>query len=290
MSVRDPQFYAAWKDEAHAVHFDGLRYIPTPLLVRRWEGFNEVRLLGELLRREPTLTVLEIGCATGEMFRYVSRRHPRATYIGTDISEPAINRAKEKFGARGRFILTDPSLATLDDLKPDIVFCRDVLQHQTEPWTFLRRLYGLAGKALVMRIRTRDKGATEYNAELSCQYHAGSWVPFIMVNVDELVETLSTSFTPPPSRIALVKDYIVLGGHHGRFVPKDCYDVATGTAETAMLVEKSRGDGRAPNVEISARADGEQTPGWLRMQLASRLSSKLVRGFVGRRYAGRTWW
>ena len=290
MTVRDPQFYAAWKDEAHAVHFDGLRSLPTALLVRRWEGFNEVRLLGELLRREPTLTVLEIGCATGEMFRYVSRRHPRATYIGADISEPAVARAKEKFGTRARFVLTDPSLAALDGLKPDIVFCRDVLQHQTEPWAFLQRLYRLAGSALVMRIRTRDRGATEYNAEVSCQYHAGSWVPFIMLNVDELVETLSTTFTPPPSRIALVKDYIVLGGYHARFVPKDCYEAATGTAETAMLVEKSRGQGGPPKVEISVRADGEQTPGWSKMQRASRWSSKLIRGVVGRGYAGRTWW
>jgi hypothetical protein len=220
----------------------------------------------------------------------VSRRHPRATYIGTDISEPAINRAKEKFGARGRFILTDPSLAALDGLRPDVVFCRDVVHHQTEPWPFLQGLYRRAGQALVMRIRTRDHGATEYNVERSCQYHADSWVPFIMLNVDELVETLSTSFAPPPSRITLVKDYVVFGGHHGRFLPKDCYEAATGTAETALLVEKSRGEGARPTVEVSARVDGEQTPGWSWVQRACRVSSMLVRGLVGRRYAGRTWW
>src|SRR5438477_2821761 len=177
MSVRKPELYTSWNQEGHAVHFDGLRFIPTPLLARRWEGFNEVRMLGALLRREPGLTVLEIGCATGEMYRYVSRRHRQATYIGADISEPAVARAREKFGAHARFIVTDPSLAALDGLVPDIVFCRDVLQHQTEPWAFLERLYRLAGRYLIMRIRTRDRGATEYDPERSCQYHAGSWVP-----------------------------------------------------------------------------------------------------------------
>src|SRR5437773_1990024 len=238
MTVRDPRFYAAWKEEEHAVHFDGLRFIPTPLLVRRWEGFNEIRLLADLLRREPRATVLEVGCATGEMYRYVARRHPAATYIGADISEPAIARAREKFGARARFIVTDPALAALDGLAPDIVFCRDVLHHQTEPWPFLERLYRLAGHALVMRTRTRDKGETEYTAELSCQYHAGGWVPFVILNVDELAETVSSTFRPAPAQITPVKDPIVLGGQHGRFLPKDCYEPATGTAETAMLLVK----------------------------------------------------
>lgn len=290
MSVRNPEFYTSWKEEGHAVHFDGLRFIPTPLLVRRWEGFNEVRMLGALLRQEPRLTILEIGCATGEMFRYVSSRHPQATYIGADISEPAVARAREKFGARARFIVTDPALAALDGLKPDIVFCRDVLQHQTEPWAFLERLYRLAGRFLIMRIRTRDHGATEYNPDVSCQYHAGSWVPFIMLNVDELVETLGTRFEPRPARIELVKDPVVFGGQHWRFVPKDCYEAATGTAETAMLLVKGAAGGEPPAVQISIRRDGEQTPRWYIMQRACRLSSMAVRGMVGRRYAGRTWW
>jgi SAM-dependent methyltransferase len=290
MSVRNPELYTSWNREGHAAHFDGLRFIPTPLLVRRWEGFNEVRMLGALLRREPRLTVLEIGCATGEMYRYVSSRHRQATYIGADISEPAAARAREKFGARARFIVTDPSLAALDGLTPDVVFCRDVLQHQTEPWTFLERLYRLAGRYLIMRIRTRDRGATEYDPERSCQYHVGSWVPFIMLNVDELVETLATRFRPTPSRIELVKAPIVLGGHQGRLVPKDCYETATGTAETAMLLAKGSGDDGKPTVSISVRLDGEQTPGWHRMQRACRLSSMLVRGIVRRGYTGRTWW
>ena len=290
MSVRNPELYTSWKEEGHAVHFDGLRFVPTRLVVRRWEGFNEVRMLGEALRREPRLTVLEIGCATGEMFRYVSRRHPQATYIGADISEPAVLRAREKFGPRGRFIVTDPSLAALDGLAPDIVFCRDVLQHQTEPWTFLERLYRLAGRMLIMRVRTRDHGATEYDPERSCQYHAGSWVPFIMLNVDELIDTLSTRFQPTPSRIELVKDPVVFGGHLWRYVPKDCYEAATGTAETAMLLVKGLGAGDKPAVSIAVRPDGEQTPGWSRMQRACRLTSMLVRGIVRRGYAGRTWW
>lgn len=290
MSVRNPEFYTSWKEEGHAVHFDGLRFIPTPLLVRRWEGFNEVRMLGALLRQEPRLTVLEIGCATGEMSRYVSSRHPQATYIGADISEPAVARAREKFGARARFIVTDPALAALDGLQPDIVFCRDVLQHQTDPWAFLDRLYRLAGRFLIMRIRTRDRGATEYNPEVSCQYHAGSWVPFIVLNVDEVVETVGKRFAPPPARIELVKDPVVFGGQHGRFVPKDCYEAATGTAETAMLLVKGTAGGGPPAVQVSTRPDGEQTPRWFLMQRACRLSSMLVRGVVRSRYVGRTWW
>src|SRR5437773_6725597 len=185
MTVRDPRFYAAWKEEEHAVHFDGLRFIPTPLLVRRWEGFNEIRLLADLLRREPRATVLEVGCATGEMYRYVARRHPAATYIGADISEPAIARAREKLGARARFIVTDPALAALDGLAPDIVFCRDVLHHQTEPWPFLERLYRPAGRGPPPCARSRAKGETGCSPAPSCERPAGGRGPLSILNFHE---------------------------------------------------------------------------------------------------------
>ena len=94
----------------------------------------------------------------------------------------------------------------------------------------------------------------------------------------------------PAGTTVPVSELVAVIGKRGRYVPKDCYDPATGTAETAMLLVKGDGSGSAPTVQVSTRLDGEQTPGWWRMQLACRLASKAVRGVVGRRYTGRTWW
>lgn len=283
------RFYTSWTEQEHAVHFDGLRYVPSWLLQRRLEGFNEIQLLREVLAPGRPITILEIGCATGELFRYVRRRHPGVAYIGADISQPAIARAQEKFGDRGRFVVTDPELGALDGTKAEVVFSRDVVHHQTNPWSFLERLYRLAGEALIVRLRTRDRGPTETDPEKSCQFHAGHWIPYIIMSCDELIETVR-AFRPAPARVRLLKDLVVLGGVQGRYLPKACYDALTGTAESALLLVKTTGEGPQTMVEVEVRPDGERSPGWSRLKWACRLGSMAVRGVVGRGYRGRTRW
>ena len=112
-----------------------------------------------------------------------------------------------------------------------------VIQHQADPFTFLKELYGLCARSMILRLRTRDVGESVLDPQLSCQYAYGTWVPFIVLNCDEVVSEL-TRLEPRPARIKLVKDYVVLGSLNGRFLPKSCYEESTGTAVTALLVEK----------------------------------------------------
>jgi len=248
-------FYDAWKSEAHVQLFDIWSRAPLFVLRERYERFNEVKLLNASIDgHKQSFAMLEVGCATGEFYRYFASRHPKASYIGCDISGAAIKRAQEKYKAPDRFMQTDKELSGVAERKPDVVFCRDVILHQTDPFVFLRRLYDLAQRLLILRLRTRDVGVTEKDPEKSCQLNYGVWAPYIVINSMELLNTVK-GFTPRPKVVRLTKHYMVLGGQHARYLPKDCYFKETGTAESALLIEKGPGAGDIEVVEETAPED-----------------------------------
>ena len=216
-----PSDYEAWNSPTHAEEFDNFRFVPTFVLKGIYERFNEVHLLREVAKDMPAgFSLLEVGCATGELYRYSSAQFRNAvTYTGCDISRPAIERARSKFPKGASFRLIDEELSAVREMKADIVFCRDVVHHQTDPFAFLRKLYGLCTRSMVLRIRTRDVGESVLDPELSCQYAYGTWVPFIVLNCDEVISEL-TQMEPRPARIKLIKDYVVLGGLMGDSSPK----------------------------------------------------------------------
>jgi hypothetical protein len=59
-------------------------------------------------------------------------------------------------------------------------------------------------------------------------------MPYIIINVDELVAAIRTD--APQAEIRIIRHRSVLGGQLHRFVPKDCYLAETGTAESAVGV------------------------------------------------------
>jgi len=236
------KWYTDWQSRDHAISFDFRHTLADRNLVCNYESFNDVRLLTERVDRQRELVLLEVGCATGDFYRYLSLKFPRILYYGLDISEPAIRRAQEKF-PRGRFAVTEPDSKLLDAAdnmgmphRAEIVYAKDVVHHQTRPLEFLSELLDAAGEALILRCRTRDVGETEYDPEQSCQYHYGGWMPYIVSNLDELISHIRGQ--APEAEIVVYRHRMVLGGQHNRCLPKDCYLKETGTAETAVGVFK----------------------------------------------------
>lgn len=263
-------FHDAWKAEGHVQLFDVWSRAPLSVLRDRFERCNEVKLLNAAVDEWTSVfSILEVGCATGEFYRYFRSRHSRASYVGCDISEAAIRRAQEKYPAHGRFVHTDEQLRAVSGLRPDVIFCRDVILHQPDPFAFLCRLYDLTQKFLILRLRTRDVGATEMDPEKSCQLNYGIWAPFIVLNCQELLKEIE-QFSLRPGRIHLAKHYMVLGGQHARYLPKGCYLKETGTAESALLIEKGNGNSTCTVQE-------EAMPENLSLSLKSKILFKLFR-------------
>ena len=111
-------------------------------------------------------------------------------YRGCDISQVAIEAARKKY-PRLDFVVTDIGLNKIEGFNPDFIFSRDVILHQEDPFKFLRRICDMAKKGVFLRLRTRDKGKTVLDSELSCQISYGEWIPYIIINCDELVSFLN---------------------------------------------------------------------------------------------------
>ena len=232
------RWYSDWQDGEHAAHFDGRSSLPGRMLARNYESFSDVRLLNERLTLPAQL--LEVGCATGEFYRYLRSKHPGLGYTGVDISRSALERARQKY-PQGRFFESDPDASLRQNLERlrlparwEIVYSKDVLHHQTDPYGFLAQLLEASTRCLILRTRTRDRGSSVLDAELSCQYHYRGWMPYLVLNLDELVDRIRQA--APEAEILVSRSYQVLGGVENRFLPKECYLPETGTAETAVGV------------------------------------------------------
>lgn len=235
----DP-WYVDWQDPSHVRQLDGRSTLPGRCLIRNFKHFNDVRLLSDRLRALRSTSLLEVGCATGEFYRYLRLCHPGVAYTGLDICRLAILRAREKYPA-GRFFVTDPAKPLPEALRDHrlspswpLVYSKDVMHHQTDPFGFLAQLLEICSDSLILRTRTRDKGPTVLDPEQSCQYHYRGWMPFIVLNVEELIGEIRRQ--APESEIVLIRHPMILGGRENRFLPKDCYLPETGTAETAVAI------------------------------------------------------
>lgn len=161
---------SAWDSPAHAQEYDYLAAAPRWLRKRFYERFNEIKALPEHVS-----SIIEVGCATGELARYLLDRYPGVRYTGFDVSLASIQRAREKCPAQficGHF--------QDYDLHAELVICRDVVHHQPDPWKFLTDLYAITEQMLIVRLRT---GPRTYQ---SSQRLYGHTVPYWIVSKADL--------------------------------------------------------------------------------------------------------
>jgi SAM-dependent methyltransferase len=273
-------YIETWKSDLHITAYDSKMFFPSFLLDGIYGILNEFRLIERFIPKNGRARLLEIGCATGELHRYFKRAFPRVAYTGADVSDVAVARAQEKY-PDGDFVVTDFALSQVKDSAPDYLLARDVVLHQERPFEFLELLCSIPTKGLFVRLRTRDRGASVLDVEKSCQILSGTWIPFMILNCDELVERLRS--LDRVARVVMVKNYMPLGGKHHRYLPKDCYLESTGTAETALYIELAPKP--APlQLIVEERSDDAPLP------LLYRVSHKLAQRLIPRGYRARVWW
>ena len=191
--------FSAWYDKEHAIVLDKLSAFPSILIKHHYDS------------------------------------------LGFDISIPAIKRAKLRFPRNKFFLLKSKEIFKIKSNfgKANLVWARDVVLHQKNPYKFINFLLDLSSEAVVMKLRTRDNGKTFYDVKNSCQLHWNKhWAPYIVLNTKELINKISSN--KEVNRIYISRNYQVLGGHNYRYLPKDLYYLKSKTAETSILVLKGK--------------------------------------------------
>lgn len=230
--------YIGWDTEEHLSEFNFWNNLSNYEFNFRWGSFIENQVLIERLKRGDTL--LEVGCATGTTVRWLKNNNKikNIEYLGIDLSDTAIKKA------RSLHQNIDFRKVDLGPLKEyynsfDYVFSRDTLMHQEKPFEFLEELINCATKSIILRIRTRDNGVTDFNYKNSCQLHYDNfWMPYIVINIDELINFFKKFKII--KNIEINRSYEVLGGNVKRYLPKDLYFKGAGGAETTLVINLNR--------------------------------------------------
>ena len=233
-------FYAAWKKKDHGEIFDVWNSMSKSYFKFVFGCYYENKYLINYLKKNPNLSLLDVGCATGYLLRFLKLKKVSVDYFGVDISDSCLKKAQDIYGKNCFTKISDQNLAQqLDGKNYDIVYSRDTVLHQPEPLKFLRGLIDVTKNTLILRVRTRDLGSTIYDPEFSCKLESGdTWVPYIVINYDELIKFFKDlSFV---KKIIVNKSYTILGGQHSRFLDKALYLKKTGTAETTMIISIDR--------------------------------------------------
>ncbi len=75
--------------------------------------------------------VLDVGCGTGEITARLAGKFEHASFVGIDLEEPHLARARERcaaFGSRVRFQIGDALALPFSGASFDLVVCRHLLQ------------------------------------------------------------------------------------------------------------------------------------------------------------------
>lgn len=232
--------YEGWGTESHRKTFDVWNKKTDFDFMYSYGCFAEQIYLQEAMQKLEDPSILDVGCATGTTYRFLKNvnKSGKFKYTGIDLSQPAINRARGLYENIDFRTKEHENILEFVGRRFDIVYSRDTILHQVHPYDFLKQLLDAAGQFLIVRLRTRDHGATVTDVEISCQMHYDNfWMPYIVLNIDELIDFLKNY--PRTSKITLNRSYEVLGGQNFRFLPKELYLTKTGGAETSVIVNLS---------------------------------------------------
>lgn len=227
-------YLKAWNNSDHPFAYDFWNKISKSYFNYMLSSFEENKFLINFINKIPNTSILDYGCSSGYIKKFINLNSKKKfKYNGVDISRASIQLAKKNYGEKYFFTVDEFNTKKNEDKKFDLVYSRDTVLHQKNPWEFLDKLISHTNNTIILRLRTRDKGDTILDIEKSCQLSPGeNWVPYIILNYQELIEYLKNKNF---KLIQTNRSYMKLGGEHSRFLDKSLYLEETATAETAIM-------------------------------------------------------
>lgn len=108
--------------------------------------------LADVVRQSECETLLDAGCGEGFVVDFLTRTIPDLKVTGVDVSEEAIEYAKEHFGDNARFRTGSVYKLPFSDRSFDAVLCSEVLEHLDDPNRAVSELKRVARSHVIITV------------------------------------------------------------------------------------------------------------------------------------------
>ena len=257
--MEDIKNYEGWDTKEHLDVFNRWNKLSNKTFNFIYSNFQENRYLLDILQKKRAKNIIDIGCATGTTYRLIDNKINEKffNYKGYDISKTAVNFAKNFHNKNFFYNIEDSNYENLPSDEREIIYTRDTIMHQVDPFDFLKKLISLTSKFLIIRLRTRDNGKTEWDISRSKQRHYDKyWMPYIVININELVDLLLNY--RKPKCIKINRSYLTLGGETGKYLPEDLFYSHAGGSETSVCIEYDQNINIEPKIDYTEILEGQK--------------------------------
>jgi len=136
----------------------------------------------------PGAKVLDVGCASGGFFNIMRSYEPHIEYTGVDLSERAVELAKERY-PEATFIVTEGFELFFANNTFDVVHCTSVFNNEPNYQAMLREMYRVSNRFVLVDIRLLKGIGRQAESVYNIQFNSEgveAKVPYVVNDADEV--------------------------------------------------------------------------------------------------------
>ena len=136
----------------------------------------------------PGAKVLDVGCASGGFFNIMRSYEPHIEYTGVDLSERAVELAKERY-PEATFIVTEGFELFFANNTFDVVHCTSVFNNEPNYQAMLQEMYRVSSRFVLVDIRLLKGIGRQAESVYNIQFNSEgveAKVPYVVNDADEV--------------------------------------------------------------------------------------------------------
>jgi len=191
----------------------------------------------------PGATVLDVGCASGGFFNIMRSFEPNIEYTGIDLSERAVELARERY-PEATFVLTEGFELPFDDNSFDLVHCTSVFNNEPNYQAMIKEMYRVSDRFVVVDIRLLKGIGNVRESVYNIQFGGDgveATVPYVVNDADEVANFI-LQLEPKPKALR--------GTGYFHQVAKEAAATDGEVCMAILLVQKGSRDGAATVIDL----------------------------------------
>ncbi|MEE8466549.1 MAG: class I SAM-dependent methyltransferase [Dehalococcoidia bacterium] len=191
----------------------------------------------------PGATVLDVGCASGGFFNIMRTFEPHIDYTGIDLSEKALELARERY-PEAKFVLTEGFDLPFEDNSFDIVHCTSVFNNEPNYQGMLKEMYRVSNRFVVIDIRLLKDLGTVRESVYNIQFDGAkveAKVPYVVNDADEVANFI-LQLEPKPKALR--------GTGYFHQVAKEAESTQSNVCMTILLVQKGSRESGQTEIDL----------------------------------------